>query len=358
MRFGIHYTPFIPPTRNNADGFNWIVDSAVLAEQAGLDEFWVGQHHSVAWEPVPGPELVLSAVLRETSKITVAAGGHQTPYYHPTMLASQAAWLSNIAQGRYILGLATGVNPGDSRMHGFGDMSKHLAMTVESIEIMRRFFADEDFTYEGEFWNASYPKDRITGYGPGGHQLRSLRPWGGEMPIALTAGSPRSSSVKVAGELGLIPLSFAASADAIAQQWETYVEAAQEAGRETIPDTSIRRVAMDVFVAETDAEAARLVKDGPIGFAQREHMDPRSKTIIMRETDPGVTPLDVDEMLTTGRIIAGSPDTVAVKLNEWLDHTGGWGTTLVHGYDYSDDPEPWKQSMKLLVEEVGPQLIK
>lgn len=358
MKFGIHYTPFIAPTRSNRDGFNWIVDTATQAEEAGMEEFWIGQHHSVSWEPIPAPEMVVSAVLRETDRLTVAAGGHQVPYYHPTMLASQASWASHVAEGRYILGLATGVNPGDSRMHGFKDMSRHLDMTVESIEIMERFFAGEDFEYDGEFWRAEYPKDRFDGYGPGGHQLRSLIPYGGKMPIALTGGSARSSSLRVAGAKGLIPLTFAQAADVVTEQWKTYTSAAEEAGRTEPLDSSIRRVALDVFVAETDAEAIRIVKDGPIGDAFRGHLDDRSRTIIMRETDPGYTPLDFDEKLQSNKIIAGSPDTVAEILNDWLEQAGGWGTTLIHGYDFIDDPAPWKQNLSLLVNEVGPKLSR
>jgi hypothetical protein len=35
---------------------------------------------------------------------------------------------------------------------------------------------------------------------------------------------------------------------------------------------------------------------------------------------------------------------------------GGWGTTLIYGHDFIDDPAPWKLCMELLAREVAPRL--
>jgi alkanesulfonate monooxygenase SsuD/methylene tetrahydromethanopterin reductase-like flavin-dependent oxidoreductase (luciferase family) len=56
------------------------------------------------------------------------------------------------------------------------------------------------------------------------------------------------------------------------------------------------------------------------------------------------------------RMIVGSPATVAEKLNTMIDASGGWGTALVVGHDYIDDPAPWNYSMELLAQEVAPLL--
>jgi alkanesulfonate monooxygenase SsuD/methylene tetrahydromethanopterin reductase-like flavin-dependent oxidoreductase (luciferase family) len=54
--------------------------------------------------------------------------------------------------------------------------------------------------------------------------------------------------------------------------------------------------------------------------------------------------------------IVGSPDTVARKLNELFELTGGWGTLQVEVHDYMDDPDPWFESLERLVKEVAPQV--
>ena len=44
------------------------------------------------------------------------------------------------------------------------------------------------------------------------------------------------------------------------------------------------------------------------------------------------------------------------KLQRLQEELGGFGTLLVLGMDYSDRPEVWNESMRLLVEEVAPRI--
>jgi alkanesulfonate monooxygenase SsuD/methylene tetrahydromethanopterin reductase-like flavin-dependent oxidoreductase (luciferase family) len=54
----------------------------------------------------------------------------------------------------------------------------------------------------------------------------------------------------------------------------------------------------------------------------------------------------------------GSVDTVTRKLDELQQALGGFGTLLVLGMDYSDNREAWHQSMRLLAEEVAPNVTE
>ena len=42
------------------------------------------------------------------------------------------------------------------------------------------------------------------------------------------------------------------------------------------------------------------------------------------------------------------------KLQEMYEEVGGFGTLLLFGFDYADNPEPWFKSMRLMAEEVMP----
>ena len=53
--------------------------------------------------------------------------------------------------------------------------------------------------------------------------------------------------------------------------------------------------------------------------------------------------------------IVGSPDTVAGRLKELYDVTGGFGTVLMIGHDW-DDKAKMKRSMELMAKEVIPRL--
>jgi len=68
--------------------------------------------------------------------------------------------------------------------------------------------------------------------------------------------------------------------------------------------------------------------------------------------DSAVTP----EYLAEHNWIIGSPETVTRKLTELHTALGGYGTTLVLGYDYSGNPTAWRHSMELLAHEVAPRV--
>jgi alkanesulfonate monooxygenase SsuD/methylene tetrahydromethanopterin reductase-like flavin-dependent oxidoreductase (luciferase family) len=68
--------------------------------------------------------------------------------------------------------------------------------------------------------------------------------------------------------------------------------------------------------------------------------------------DADVTP----EYLAENTFVVGSVETVVDKLEATYDQVGGFGHLLILGFDYSDDPGPWKESMRLLATEVMPRL--
>ncbi|SDI04460.1 hypothetical protein [Alteribacillus bidgolensis] len=68
-----------------------------------------------------------------------------------------------------------------------------------------------------------------------------------------------------------------------------------------------------------------------------------------------------DEEVTTEYVakynwFVGSPKTVANRLANLYEKVGGLGHLLITGYDYSDNPEVWKKSMRLMKEEVLPRI--
>ncbi|NYE21511.1 LLM class flavin-dependent oxidoreductase [Microbacterium immunditiarum] len=353
MKFGLFQTPFIHPERTARQTFHWAVEQAVQAEVAGLDEAWVGEHFTNAWENIPNPELVLAAAVERTERITIGPAAHLAPYHHPGHLASQAAWMSNIAEGRYILGLATGLNPFDGLLHGVEPTADKLAMTLESLDVMEKVWSGEPFEHDGTYWKSSLPEVPIEV-----QRMRSLRPFGGSLTVALGGASPGSTSIKVAGERGLAPMSFGASAAIIADHWRTYVTSARAAGREAPKDRSQHRVTLTMVVADTDAEAMSIVRDGPIARTWLEYMVPHEQRRAQRSNVKPVWDLNatIDE-LAREQMYVGSPETVAAKLNEMVEATGGWGTTLVLGHDFMDDPARWNESLRLIAEEVRPRVI-
>ncbi len=50
------------------------------------------------------------------------------------------------------------------------------------------------------------------------------------------------------------------------------------------------------------------------------------------------------------------PSTVVEKLQAVYEEVGGFGTLLVFGFDYQENPEAWHTSMELLMSEVLPKV--
>ncbi len=353
MQIGMFQTPFVRPERTPKQVFDWAVRQAVVADKAGFSEYWVGEHSTLNWEGIPSPELVIAAAAAQTSQIKFGPLAHLLPYHHPATLAIQTAWLSQVLEGRYMLGVATGAYPTDAALRGITDMSKNHAMMLEAIDIMQRVWRAEPFTFEGEFWNAGYPA------GDGKKPLRDTRPWGGTMQMAMTGLSAPSASIGFAGTHGFIPASVYAGNDFLRSHFSTYREKMQAAGR--VADRSMHRVVRDIIVAETDAEARKLAVEGGIGRAWKEYIKPTYERFGVLKGllhHPSVDPADVDaEYLAEHVWIVGSPDTVVQKMRNWFDELGGpFGTLLIYSHDYIDNPLPWERSMELLATEVAPRL--
>ncbi|MFD4195092.1 LLM class flavin-dependent oxidoreductase [Amycolatopsis thermoflava] len=350
MKFAMFQTPFMRPTRSPREVFDWAVTQAEECDRAGFTEYWIGEHATMTYESIPNPELVIAAAARGTDNIKLCPGAHLLPYHHPGTLAVQVSWLTHVTRGRYILGIGAGAYPSDAAIRGLSDLSENHRMTIEALEIMQRVWKAEPFHFEGEYWKAGYPEP------VDGHEWRDIRPYGGKVDIAMAGLSPNSPTLQFAGRNGYLPLSVYAGEAAISNHWETYEKAATEAGLTV--DRSDLHVVRDVLVAETDSEARRLAVEGGMGQAWLNYLLPVYKQFGLLQAmlpDHDVNEVDVDTLLDHVWIV-GSPDTVAEKLAAIRERTGGWGTTMVYGHDYTENPEPWNRSLELLTSEVAPKL--
>jgi alkanesulfonate monooxygenase SsuD/methylene tetrahydromethanopterin reductase-like flavin-dependent oxidoreductase (luciferase family) len=353
MKVGMFQTPFVAPERTAKQAFDWAVRQAIVAEEAGFTEYWVGEHATLNWEGIPSPELVIAAVAAQTKRIKLGPLAHLLPYHHPATLAIQTAWMSQILQGRYMLGVATGAYPTDAALRGITDMAQNHKMMLEAIDIMQRVWKAEPFEFQGEFWKAGFPK------GDGKKPLRDVRPYGGNMPMAMTGLSAPSPSIAFAAKNGYIPASVYAGNDFLRNHFDSYAKIAAENGRKS--DRSMHRVVRDVFIADTDAEAKRIAINCGLGRAWKEYLLPTYQRFGILKAllrDPNDDPSTVDVNYLADHVwIVGSPETVREKFEKWFDDLGGpFGTILIYSHDFIDDPKPWEESMRRLATEVAPRL--
>jgi len=354
MELGLFAMPAHPPERDLKAGFEWNLEVIRLLDQLGYKEAWVGEHHTVAWEPNPSPDLLLARAFAETSSIRLGPGGFLLPFHHPAELASRTVMLDHLSGGRLNLGIAASSIPTDQKMFGVSAADTR-EMTRESLEIMLRLWSeDRPFTHQGRYWTVSRPEPMAGGiFAPFLKPVQAPHP-----PIGVAGLSPKSDTLRWAGERGYIPMSLNLNAQYLAGHFEAVAEGAAAAGRTA--RRSDWRMVREVLVADTDEEAWRLAVNGPMERMTREYslgVVRAFGALPFLKHDPSVPDSDVTvEYLARTSWLIGSPATVAEKIEQLYEQVGGFGVLLALAFDFLDEPGPWKRSLELLSREVLPRI--
>jgi alkanesulfonate monooxygenase SsuD/methylene tetrahydromethanopterin reductase-like flavin-dependent oxidoreductase (luciferase family) len=133
-----------------------LLDLAESAEQSGaFGSVWVGD--SIMAKPRLESLTLLAAIAARTRRVKLGAACLASfPSRHPVLLAYQWATLDVISKGRTILvpclgGGTRGDFAREFQVMGL-DPSKRAAILEESIRVIRRLWAEEEVTFQGDFW--------------------------------------------------------------------------------------------------------------------------------------------------------------------------------------------------------------
>ena len=352
MKLGLFLGPVTAPGRPPFDTAQWLLQVLRWADELGYGEAWIGEHFTIGWEPLPSPDLLIAQALRETKRIVLAPGVHLLPYHNPVELAYRVAYLDHLAQGRYMLGIGSGAFESDARL--FGTRGHNYDMMEEALKIMLHIWtSDRPFQFQGKYWQFEFPDYDELMAGPHLKPFQKPHP-----PIGMAGLSPHSSTLKLAGERGFLPLSLHLIAASLDTHWAAYEEGAAKGGKKA--DRRSWRVGREFLVADTDSEALDLAINGAMGRSYRDFMLPALKRFGMARhivPDPALTEKGVTvEYLAKNVWLVGSPSTVEKRLRQQYEQTGGFGTLLGLVWDYRDNPEPWRRSLELLAKEVLPRV--
>ncbi len=216
-----------------AESFRNTLDLARRAEALGYRRFWLAEHHNMTGIASAATAVLVGHVAGGTRSIRVGAGGVMLPNHSPLVVAEQFGTLEALYPGRIDLGL--GRAPGTDQL---------------TMRALRRNFAsaNEDFPRDVSELRAYFEPAR-----PG--QLVSAVPGEGlRVPVWLLGSSLYSA--RLAAELGL-PFAFAShfAPDYLLHALEVYREGFRPSEELKEP---YALACLNVFAAETDAEARRL----------------------------------------------------------------------------------------------------
>jgi luciferase family oxidoreductase group 1 len=216
-----------------ADSFRNTLDLARHAEAAGYHRYWLAEHHNIPGVASAATAVVIGHVAGGTTRIRVGAGGIMLPNHAPLVIAEQFGTLAALYPGRIDLGL--GRAPGGDQATARA-LRRNLATNADGfpqdLEELRSYF-----------------RESVTG-----QVVRAVPGEGLDVPIYLLGSSDFSAAL--AADEGL-PFAFASHFA------PAYLQAALALYRQgfqpsDVLDAPYAMVGVNVVVAETDAEAARL----------------------------------------------------------------------------------------------------
>ncbi|MBM3944643.1 MAG: LLM class flavin-dependent oxidoreductase [SAR202 cluster bacterium] len=356
MKLGFFTMPLHPPGADPAKTYDDDLEHLVTLDKLGYQEAWIGEHFTTVWENIPAPDMFIAKALGMTKNIRLGTGVTCMPNHNPFMIAHRIAQLDNMAKGRINWGVGSGGFPGDFTVFGY-DITKsdHRVMAREAVETVIKLWTDpKPGKYESKWWSFNVPEP-VDSFGLRLHLRPYQKP---HPPIGVAGVSEKSDTLTLAGERDWIPMSINFVPQRILNShWKAVEDGAANVGKKA--DRSRWRIAREVFVADTTAEARKEAINGIMGRDFNEYFLPLSRhlnVLKLYKHDVNMPDSDVTvEWLVDNIFIVGSPDEVTRKLRALYDDVGGFGVLLALGHEWQPKKK-WVHSHELLAKEVLPKL--
>jgi alkanesulfonate monooxygenase SsuD/methylene tetrahydromethanopterin reductase-like flavin-dependent oxidoreductase (luciferase family) len=264
------------------------------------------------------------------------------------MLAQRIAQLDQMARGRFYWGVGSGGFPGDFELFGIDPKSgKQREITRAVLDLVLELWNDpKPGLYKSKHWRFQIPEPQED-IGLRLHLKPYQRP---HPPIAVAGVTPKSETLVLAGERGYLPMSINFVPPRVLRtHWEAVEQGARRAAR--VAERGEWRIARDVHVSDTDAQARREALEGPLARDYRDYFLPllkKNRGLDILKVDPAMPDSEVTlDYLLEHIWIVGSPDTVTARLAALHEEVGGFGTLLVIAHE-GRPRTAWERSMTLL----------
>ena len=300
-------------------------------DQAGFDSVWLPEHHFVDDGYISSVIPMLSAIAARTRRVTIGTFVLLMPFYHPLRLAEDCAVVDVISNGRLRLGIGKGYR-GEEFDNFQIPRSERLGRTIEGIEILKRAWTGERFSFEGKYFRF--------------HDVRVLpRPvsqphpellWGGMDPDAVRRGAE-------------MDLSFACNKGG--REIALYVETLKQLGKDPA-NYSIINSTGSGYIADSEQEAWDDVK-GPTLYSLGLYGQWLSHA---PRFDPKFIPLTPDHEALRRASMIGPPAAVAERLAKVIENNPLTTEFIIGMQAPGLDPAKVMRSLERFAAEVLPVL--
>ena len=340
LRFGTFLAPFHRAGENPTLALQRDLELVEHLDALGIDEAWIGEHHSAGSEIIASPEIFIAAAAERTKRIKLGTGVTSASYHNPLWVADRMVLLDHLTRGRTMLGLGPGSLPTDSAMIGLNPTDTRELLEV-NLDIITRLLAGESVTAQTRTHNLIDAR----------LQLRPYTEPCFDLAVAAVA-SP--TGPRLAGRFGTGLLSIGATLtqdgfDALAHHWNVVEERAAHYGQPT-PDRQGWRLVGLMHIAETKEQAYRDVE-----YGIEEWFNYFQKTAAFPQM--AVDGTNVKEMIDfirdAGIGAIGTPEEGRAQVERLVEQSGGFGSMLLLGHEWAN-PQATKRSWELIAQHVMP----
>ena len=337
MDFGIFTMFTVREDGTQSEAFKEWFGVVQVAEDLGLDTFWIGESHVRPERAVMAAPLIgASAVAARTQRIKVGLAVQVLPLANPLRIAEEAAIVDHISEGRLEFGV--GRSSFIDAYQGFNiPYDESRARFDESMEIILKAWTNEKFSYEGEFY-----------------QFKDVnlvpKPFQNPHPPVRVAVQSRDT-FQLVGKMGWpIFIRLQMSVPVVQGLLEEYRVARQSAGFNGPNDVVLL---IPVYVAETEEKALEEPRESAI-HQRRAVADLLATAGTQEQYDrlKKVSEADYEEIQKS--VIFGTPETVTEKLKYYQQELGITGLALDLNPGGQLTTEQVKKSMRMLSEKVMP----
>lgn len=342
MRFGFFMMPSHSHRDNPTLAFERDLQLIEYAESLGFDEFWVGEHHSGAWETIPAPDIFLAAAATRTKRIRLGTAVINLPYHHPFHVAERMAFLDHLSYGRVMLGCGPGVLATDIKLFGLNPPDLRPMMN-ESLDIILKLYRENGLvSHDGKYWQIKDMEIQVKPY---------QEP---HLPVVLIS-SGSGNSIRLAAERGLPVISGAftlPTAMDISQQWNAYEEIAVDAGHSV--SRNDWRLSTSIYLADTMEQAYEDVSKGAMEEIHQYFFNNGGKRTYEAYPDQPADEVTFEQVVKQRNWIIGDPDYCIQRLKEIEASTGGFGGLLMVATEWTTTAK-WHHSLELFARYVMPE---
>ena len=301
--------------------YNDFLDELEYAADCGFDAICCNEHHSNGYGLMPSPNLIASALARRTRNATICVMGNSIALQNPpTRVAEEFAMLDVISGGRLICGFPVGTPMDDCFAYG-QNPSLLRARYLEAHDLIIRAWTEtETFAFNGRFnqqryvniWPRPIQRPHPPIWIPGGGSVETWQ-WCAEMDYVYSYLSYYGYKAGKSTMDG-----FWAEMDRLGKDRNPY-----RAGfAQTVAVAESRQQAIDLYTEAAEYFFGRCLHidprfAAPPGYTTEATLRLGLQSQVGRAANTAIQrPTRMDELVSAGYLVIGSPDEVVEQLHE------------------------------------------